>query len=526
MKCSTMCKKGLSAFLALWLCTLLSVPAFAAGETADWPEQPGSILLIYDKNADKDALIHIERILSMGTAMSKVIDLGTAEECKERMEEYDFIICYDIRQADTSLLQALDKSGAQLMILGGDLLERLLQFQGKGEVCTGEESGNMGRMSYTFPDGGEYETLVSWEAIPILAETEYESGVITAGSRQYPFCTKVERIQFIPVTDLSAELTRAALMQEIVMWMWPYNDAPPSYAQFLVLDNVYPFMPAQRLQEIVDAMLEKETPFVISVMPLEHNSEFPAMTQFCQVLAYAQANGASVILCAPIIHKDVQDVEELYEKLTAMTMPYIQNGVYPLGIQVPKSWTYEEPYRELLKRYSTVFIYDDGKSAGFQPEEHTSLFCRQGHKMVYPRMALDETGISRLQCYSSATYVDCTTEPERLAQYADNARRSNNPFMDLREYNHSVWLNDTSLVYSERVLYLNGEITALRYEPVEYDENFNFHRDALKKISVDLQNQNQMLIAIVVILIAVFGTMILFARRRMRKIFFYDKRRK
>lgn len=526
MKCSMMYKRGLSAFLALWLCTLLSAPAFAAEEPADWPEQPGSILLIYDKNADKDALTHIEQILSMGTAVSRVMDVGTTEECKERMGEYEFIICYDIHQADVSLLRALDRSGAQLMILGGEVLERLLRFRGKGKVCTGEEAENMGRMSYTFPDGGEYETLVGWEAFPMLAETEYESGVITAGSRQYPFCTRVEGIQFIPVTDLSTELTRAALMQEIVTWMWPYNDAPPSYAQFLVLDNVYPFMPAQKLQEIVDAMLEKETPFVISVMPLEHNGEFPAMTQFCQVLAYAQANGASVILSAPIIHKDVQDAEELYEKLTAMTMPYIQNGVYPLGIQVPESWTYEEPYRELLKRYSTVFVYDDGKSTGFRPAEHTSLFCRQGHKVVYPRMALDDTGVSRMQCYSSATYVDCTTEPERLAQYADNARRSNNPFMDLREYNHSVWLNDTSLVYSERVLYLNGEITALRYEPAEYDENFDFQRDALKKISVDLQNQNQTLIVIVVALIIVFGVLILLARRQMRKIFFNYKRTK
>ena len=179
-------------------------------------------------------------------------------------------------------------------------------------------------------------------------EEGYTNGEITAGNKSYPFCSQVGNARFIPVTDFSGSLARAALMQEIVQWMWPYLDSPPDYAQYFVLDKVYPFMSAEKLKERVDILIESGIPFVISVMPVLQNTEFPSMKQFCQVLGYAQANGGAVILNAPVIHKADTDIDELYEKLTDMTVAYTDYGVYPLGIEVPLSWTNDETYLYLL----------------------------------------------------------------------------------------------------------------------------------------------------------------------------------
>lgn len=524
MKCSTMFKRGV--VLSLLMCLLLSIAGYtsAVGVQEDFlPDGSGDLLLIHAQSLTDDAPERVERIVTMISALGKVVDYGTPEQCLSVLGEYDYIILYDLREMEREFSSQLRKSDASLMLIGSETLWRYLTVSERVTMLGNEEMQTNGTLTYTFPTGQSYECITSWDRLFEFEPDGYESGSIGAGSRTYPFCAQVAGVRFVPITDISRTPVQAALMQEITQWMWPYRDDPKDYAQFLVLDRVYPFMPAEDLLEIIENVEKLGVPYVISVMPLSANQDYPAMGQFCQVLAYAQSKGATIVLHAPILNKTVEQAEELYELLTDMTNPFIENGVYPVGIEVPLSWINCEPYLTALGRYRTVFVYEDDAPTGFDLDAHTSLISRQGHQLVFPKIDLDQEGISQLQCYPCATYVDCSSDSEIFLRYAQQGKTGENPFMDLREYDHLVWLNDCTLSYQNHTVYLDGVMMSTAFEPVEYDTDFDFRRSALVRFSVDLEKQNRFLLGVVVVMTGVFLASIVYARRRMRKRFLSDQ---
>lgn len=526
MKCSMMFKRLVACGLLLCLSLALFGHAWAEEDTPFLPDGSGSVLLLHSRNLSEDGETQLEHIVTMTSAMNKVMDFGTAEQCLGVLGEYDYVIVYDMPEMDETLVLTLLDFPGEIMLLGSGTLARYLTLTGQVDLIGQQEQQVHGKLTYTFPTGGSYECIVNWEGMFRTELDGYESGTIRAGANDYPFCAQVGQVRFIPLTDYSQTLARAALMQEITQWMWPYLNRPTDYAQFLVLDSVYPFMPADQLLETIEQVEQLGVPYVISVMPLSENNEYPAMTQFCQVLAYAQSRGATIILHAPIIHKTVETAQELNDKLTDMTMAYINNGVYPVGIQVPISWTNSEPYLTVLERYRTVFVYEDGNATGFDVDSHTSLISRQGHQLVYPRIDLDQEGISQLQCYASATYVDCGGSSDIFLRYAEAGKTGGNPFMDLRDYNHQVWLDECSLTYQNKTFYVDEVMQDASFHPTEYDSDFDYKRSALVRISVDLENQNRFLLGVVVVMTGAFLTAIIYARRRMRERFLsgYDRK--
>lgn len=521
MKCSMMCKRHI--ILSLLFCLALLLPGRASAEEPSFPDGTAELLLVHSDRMTADVQQQVERLVNMVSAMGRTVDFGTQQQCASVLEQYKYVILYDLDSFDADFGAALKRSDSKPMIIGGETLRQYLLLIGREGRIREEELHKKGKLTYSFPTGRSYECIVQWDSLFSLRTDGYESGTIQAGSLAYPFCTQVVGARFVPVMDLDNAVVRAALMQEITYWMWPYQARPRDYAQFLVLDSVYPFMPAQQLLDIIDRVEQLDIPYILSVMPLSDNSEYPAMKQFCQVLAYAQSRGATIILHAPIIHKNVEDVQELYDRLTDMTNAYIENGVYPVGIEVPYSWLNREPYLTALGRYRTVFVYEDGAAHFFNPEAHTSLISRQRHQLVFPRTELDQDGISQLQCYSSATYVDCGSDAERFLRCAELSKTGGIPLADLRDYTHRVWLNDRSLSYPNGSVYLDGIMQNTTFHPAAYETDFDFHRSALERMSVDLRGQNRILLAGVLILLVIFLTSIFYARRRMHKRFFSDQ---
>lgn len=511
-----------------FLCVLLAFPTWSslAAQESVMPDDAGEILLVYDENPGEEAISNAEKIVNLASAMGKVIDYGSVPECTDGMDNYPYIICLDLHKTTEDFERQFLESSAERMVLGGSFMKEYLEQAGQGWRIRYEETQKKGRLVYGFTEGEEYEELIEAGECMDIWGARYQNGSIYIAGRKYPFCSQVGDVRFIPLTDFDGTLSEACLMWELQNWLWPYEDNPPDFAQYIVIDEVYPFMPAEDLLAIVQTLAKRQVPYIISVMPVSRNGDYPSMKQFCQVLAYAQKNKGMVVLHAPIIHKKVTDVEELYEELTLMTLPFVENGVYPMGIQVPYSWTNQEIYLEVLKRYRTVYVYDDGESSCFSMEAHTNTFCRQGHQAVYPLMELDDSGVSQLRCYSSAIYLDRSIGQEELLQIIEDNRVSANPFMDMWNLDHSVWLNDFWINYQDHILYLNGERTEITYEPAEYDEDYDFGRTALQKISLSLQSQNQALLVIVAITIVIFSSFIVYARVRNRKRFLYGKPKK
>ncbi len=523
MNCSTMFKRLPVLAVLLWLISAVLVQAEEEREYL--PAGEAEILLVHNESPSDDEAEDIEYISMLANALNRSLDFGTPEQCADIVSKYSYIICYGLDEVPGKFMEELGDYDGSLMVLGSAFMEKYLTETGQAAFCAGRETQEKGKLEYCFSEENRFEELVEIRGMRKFLEEGYTNGEITAGNKSYPFCSQVGNVRFIPVTDFSGSLARAALMQEIVQWMWPYLDSPPDYAQYFVLDKVYPFMSAEKLKERVDILIESGIPFVISVMPVLQNTEFPSMKQFCQVLSYAQANGGAVILNAPVIHKADTDIDELYEKLTDMTVAYTDYGVYPLGIEVPLSWTNDETYLKVLQRYRTVFVCDDGSSSGFDLDSHKNSLYYNYHQLVLPLIGLDKTGTSYLKCYSSALYLDSCEETGVLEEKIKNCRESSVPFKNLWDMNHSVWANDFWMNYEDRILSINGKEAVIEFQPEAFDEDFDYGRNIIQRITVSLQNQNKILMVLVAAIVVIFVSFIIYARKRNRRNFFFDDKR-
>ncbi len=130
-------------------------------------------------------------------------------------------------------------------------------------------------------------------------------------------------------------------------------------------------------------MVQEQEPFVISVMPVYANADYPAMERFCEVLRYAQDNGGAVIIHSPLNQRAKLDSDLINEYMTMALENYIAQGVYPIGIQVPIDWMFDREGIEVLSRFSTIFtVEEEDDASGFSEKIHTNEVYQDGHQWI------------------------------------------------------------------------------------------------------------------------------------------------
>lgn len=518
MSCNMTFKALCAAAAAM---VLAAAPAMAMAQE-DAPASGAELLLIYDQSNRRLDAAEIERFAMIASSLGKSLAFGDARDMRDSLGNYDHVICYRLENIPEETLRAICDYRGELMIFGSALMRRYLEATGRSDLALGGGGFDRGVMAYAFSADAAFEAIVDAEDM-IEFQTESDGrGTVSAGGQAYPFISRVAGVLFTPIASLSTELAQAAVMREISDWLWPYQDAAPDYHQYLVLDAVYPFMDAAALLERVDALIGEGVPFVISVMPLYENTSYPAMTQLCQVLRYAQRNGGFIIMRAPIIQAILREQEEVCAALTDGLNGYVAQGVYPLGIEVPMRWAYDDFYLDILRRYRTVFVYDDGAESGFSLAAGRNRLYDNGHQLVMPVIGLDGTGVSYLSCYASAVYLDAyQTDPEDIRATAARMKSERVPFQNLWALSHSVWGNDVSLNYEKGTLYVSGEAVTMTFEPTPYDEDYDYQRDIVARITISIQRQNKVLLAVTVIVAVLFALLMIHLRRLNRRSFFY-----
>ena len=514
MTCKTMMRGMLGACLAL-----LAAIAPARSRAAD---EPARTLLVYDARNPAMDETDVERFCTLMTAMGKDLDFGDIRDCKDALGAYDYVVCYRMEAIGEDELRAVCDYGGELLIMGGDLMKRTLTRMGRADKILLESELDRGVLRYSFFGEEPFEAIVEAENIALFESEEESEGALTAQGQTCPFFSRIAGMRFTPVTSLASPLAQAALAQELTGWMWPYRNAPPDYGQYLVLDEIYPFMDAQTLLEQIDALIGEDIPYVLSVAPIYENTSYPAMVQFCQVLRYAQANGGFILIRAPIVQAVRRDGEALRRALTQGLRAYTDNGVYPLGFEVPVSWTNDGFYLDALARYRTVFVRDDGGESGFSLDAGHSALHDGGHQLVMPALALDGTGASQLTCYPSAIYLDADkTDAEQIRALVRQLKGRRVPFQSLWTLGHAVWGDDLSLLYDGERLTLDGEAVSLAFEPEAFDEAYDYNRDIVSRITISLQRQNRYLTAATAVIVAAFAGFMIYLRRANRRSFFF-----
>ena len=513
-------------FIILGLCALLLMAqGLPARAEEDSPMETPQILMLYDGRNPEMSREDVKLFCRMMTSLGKSLAFGDARDFGETLSDYEYVVCDRLEEIDAKEMAAIRSYQGNLLILGSRFMARYLNEIGRPELILREGTLDRGVLRYEFSTEDAFEEIVDVEDISLFQTEDAGRGTISVNGESYPFWSSIAGVRYTPVTSLAPELAQAALMQEMTDWMWPYLNAPPAYSQYLVLDEIYPFMDPALLLAQIDALLANKVPFVLSVMPVYDNTAYPAMVQFCQVLQYAQKNGGFIIIRAPIIQAVERNTDEMFQILTDGLQAYVDNGVYPLGIEVPMRWTYDEYYLELMRRYRTVFVFDDGESGGFDPSGggYNQLYYNY-HQLVMPVIPLDRLGVSHLTCYSSAIYLKSyDVDAAQIHDVVTVMKGLRVPFGNLWKLDHSVYANNLYEIYEGGYLRVNGEPAELTYAPVEFDEDYDYNRDIIQRITVSIKEQNRLLTGATVAIVLMFSAFIFYLRRANRRSYFYNQ---
>ena len=514
VNCSTMCKRLLwiLCFCGL-LCICLPIQA-QAEESPRAAELSGGtdLLLLHEETISEDELGSVRILADSATALGKSAEIGTPEQADGLYGGYSMILCYKMTP-DADLAGKLLQSGTRIMVLGGDLLPEL--FSAQKTEWRGEKSV----FRYAFSGQNQYEALVDMPDTFYQMDSAYENGTLEEEKSSVPFCSRNGNIWYIPLDELGNTLIRAALMREISIALWDYAGLLPKRGQYFVLDQVYPYMPTEELLKRVELLIQEKLTFVISVMPIYRNADYPAMQQFCEVLRYAQANGGAVILHAPILRSRVTDLDELNEQMTMAITNLTNWGVYPLGIDVPYSWIWDETMLEWMKRSRTAFVYQDTEKPAFARDTVKNLLYYNYHHLVLPALSLDDGGENCVQQFSAAQRVSAGSSMEEFKKTIAAAQKNGNAYYSLWDSEESLWADNFHLSWKNQALTINDTVCSLAYEPQPYPEDYDYKRNILQRFTMNIQNESQGLIILVTVVTILFLWMIAYARWRQHRHF-------
>lgn len=544
-------KKGVFFLLiaVLFFCLMPGKAIAAEPKTEEAETLPsGDILIMYSENISDEDMENVKNLVEELTYQSMQVAFAPASDCLGHLREFEYILCYKIERFPKGIIEelmereekgnrlletqkregfSLDEENVRIMFIGNRFLRSYLKQTGREDLYIDSAKG-VGKLQYSFSDYEQQERLVREDDFLFLTgELDETSGSITVEEKNGYFSARMGSLYHIAVSDLTDNLVRAAVSKEVSLWKWPYNGEPHVYAQYMVLNKVYPFQNPDKLLAIINYMIEREEPFVISVMPVYNNGNYPAMQHFCEVLRYAQANGGVILMHSPINQMPDFDADLVNDYITTAVNIYIEQGVYPMGLQVPVNWLFNDETIEVISRFRTVLVSEEEDPLiEWEENLNTNTVYKDGHQWIAPAIQLNVEGISHLKTYSTAVCFDITEETERIERKVQACIESEVPLKSLWDIEHSFWTDDDVMTYRNHIILLNGKRTDRTFTATEYDEKFEYNRNMLQRFSKDLSEENRKLVVVVVTVSALFLWFILLARHKNKQRFFVRKNTK
>ncbi|BCN29939.1 hypothetical protein bsdtb5_12340 [Anaeromicropila herbilytica] len=506
-----------------------------AKEKAKIPD--AQILVIYSDEADNSTISQVKDIVEILTYQSFKVSFAKASDCMGELKRYSYILCYNLDSYPTSILEELNQlelkskmaakknqSKYKVLFIGNDFLKEYLGYT-KRDSNYISENKSVGKLTYEFSNNVKKEGLVRETSFSFLRKpSDYTNGKIVVGNTTGYFAASSGFITHIPVANLNNKIVRAAFTKEVAKWKWPYKGDPHPYAQYMVINEVYPFQDPEKLLKIIKLMIQEEEPFVISVMPIYSNGDYPAMQQFAEVLRYAQANGGAIIMHSPLNQMTTFNKSLMLDKITTAFQIYMNQGVYPVALEVPHNWIFNTDTIEILKHFRTIFTTnEDDEQLNESINMNTNRVYKDGHQWVSPVTTLDDLGTSYTKVSSTAVYINMLEDMDTITNKIEACQSSFVPLKSLWDIEQSFWTNKDLMEYKNHIMMVNGKKVKIQYEKSEGKKDFQYNRNMLRRFSKDLSLENRKLIIAVIIVSLLFVSFIIIARYYNRQKYFLHK---
>ena len=454
-----------SAFLCLCLGFGLLVLPGSAGEAQDG-QRPVS-LLVCD---EQDGRYRLEALLR--ACGLPVVSVNRAEYSPGLLPGYERVITTDNRPYRDAL-----EAGVPVFCVG----------QRSGPV-QGASLATLERGALTLRLDGHSQQLFARDPVELLAQAPGEAvGSLTLTSgEQFPFAAVMGEVGYAPFyrgDDLSALALAAAVRR----WMGGQGEGQ----MYVLIDEIYPFTDLAMLCLSAEQLHENGIPFILRIMPVYDNLDYPAFLRYAQVLRYAQSLGGTVVLHDPIVLYTDKDE--------------------PID-------TRKERVRAALEGRFSLQRQPVIRQTGGEPIET---------KLARTKKALEDLGILRMDMALPPLELTCgqlgaiESDTRNFGTFAVDTMVTFAPFESEEELDEAIGILNGRWLSLSRY---GGERfeEELRYDEIPVDEQFEYRKKEELSFTAFFAGANKLLILIVLISAGVFVLMLTFGRRIYRNKFYKE----
>lgn len=325
-------KKILMVLIAIIIVAGSSTVALAEGTaTAD-------TVIVYEQQSDLAA------VQSMAESFGKTIEAIDGSSLLEGgLDSYNYIILLSSKYLDEA-----KKTGKPLLCVGSNF-----DSTGAEEINAGKVQITAGELQQTISVGGKMTIISS-------AGDESYGSVTNSFGEKYPLALRKGNIWLVPYFN-TADISSAGLsgvMGKFFNWQGTSK-------LYVMIDEVYAFSDLEMVKETAEALHQNGLPFIIRVMPVYQNTEYPAFKRWAQLLRYVQSIGGSVVLHEAMVQDTMQEKISLEEVMQQAKDALINENVdlydltpipYSIDFSVIKSAT--SPTKEFAGLpMNTMIVY-------------------------------------------------------------------------------------------------------------------------------------------------------------------------
>jgi hypothetical protein len=268
------------------LLVLIAIWPLPGAAFAKESEEKADTVIVYNQETGLDA------IKSLAESFGKTVDaLHTDWLYAGALDDYSYVILLN-----SGYLDEASKTGKPLICIGGSFAQN-----GVSEINAGLVNFDLGGLRQKVSVGGKMAVLTS-------PGDESFGSVTDSFGNQYPFAKREGKIWTVPYFnrgDISLD-GLGGVMQKFFGW----QGTPQLY---VMIDEVYAFSDLDLFKKTADALCENGFPFIVRVMPVYDNTDYPAFKRWAQLLRYVQSRGGSIVLHDAIVQPDMEEKVPLDE---------------------------------------------------------------------------------------------------------------------------------------------------------------------------------------------------------------------
>ena len=285
-----------SLLIAVILMALLPVQTADAGS--------GQVLLVYN---DKEAMAVISGLIEACGMTPEPVD--SIDYSTGMAESYDYVVLQD-----DGPLQDVLQLGKKVVCLGDAFAVMPgVEIEKTDQVMHAQMSVYGNTQSVIVEPGTTYIADYSGEAV----------GSISLYGGDYPLGVIGDTIMYAPY--LSADDLSVFAAAKMLNRYFGLQDGGK---MFVMIDEVYPFDDIDMLQLTADKLYENGIPFIMSIMPVYYNTEYPSFTRYANALRYIQSKSGSFIMHDPLVTGNELVGESLDARMQEAYATFEENGVY------------------------------------------------------------------------------------------------------------------------------------------------------------------------------------------------------